>query len=224
MAILQATSKVRDNGQTRRRLLRAYAAAIEQVASNSDAITNPEIFDVYRSVLKHANQVYGQLMTKMLDSICSGLQSDVLTAKGDLEAMGEDAYVEHKTAIEMYAFLLCWFATIAETVKPIEEEAASAPAPKSKRGRGGKSAAASRTAAKKKTSEWSWSAQIDNVLKHIIRVLGPSGIQSQKMWPDAKERDEFIKYVWPSIRSTHVDVPSAPSLDPHGRWQRSRPI
>ncbi|KAL1713076.1 non-SMC mitotic condensation complex subunit 1-domain-containing protein [Schizophyllum commune] len=170
-------------------------AAIEQVASNSDAITNPEIFDVYRSVLKHANQVYGQLMTKMLDSICSGLQSDVLAAKGDLEAMGEDAYVEHKTAIEMYAFLLCWFATIAETVKPIEEEAASAPAPKSKRGRGGKSAAASRTAAKKKTSEWSWSAQIDNVLKHIIRVLGPSGIQSQKMWPDAKERDEFINAV-----------------------------
>ncbi|KAL1746755.1 non-SMC mitotic condensation complex subunit 1-domain-containing protein [Schizophyllum fasciatum] len=170
-------------------------AAIEQVAANSDAITNPEVFDVYRSVLKHANEVYGVLMTKMLDSICSGLQSEVLTAKGDLEAMGEDAYAEHRTAIEMYAFLLCWFATIAETVKPIEEDAASAPPPKAKRGRGGKSAAASRAASKKTASEWSWSAQIDNVLKHIIRVLGASGIQSQKMWPDAKERDEFINAV-----------------------------
>lgn len=133
-------------------------------------------------------------MTKMVDSICSGLQSDVTVAKADLETQGEDVYLEHRPAIEMYAFLLCWFATIAETIKPIEDEVASAPAPKSKRGRGGKSAATSRTAAKKE-GEWSWASQIDNTLRHLIRVLGPSGIQSHRMWPEAKDRDVFINAI-----------------------------
>ncbi|EEB92891.1 hypothetical protein MPER_08529, partial [Moniliophthora perniciosa FA553] len=50
--------------------------AVEAVAESSDAITKPEVFAAYCSLLKHVDSVAGGLMSKLLDSISSGLQSE----------------------------------------------------------------------------------------------------------------------------------------------------
>ena len=51
--------------------------AVEALAESSDAITDPQVFDAYRSLLKHAESLPGPLMNKMLDSITSGFQAQV---------------------------------------------------------------------------------------------------------------------------------------------------
>ena len=50
---------------------------MEAVADSSDAVTDPEVFDIYRSLLKCADTVPGPIMSKLLDSISSGLLAQV---------------------------------------------------------------------------------------------------------------------------------------------------
>src|SRR5882757_6291249 len=117
------------------------AAAVEAVAESSDAIQDPEVFDAYQSLLKHSDVVPGSIMSKLLDSISSGLAVELEATNRDIETGDQKKYMAHKTPLEMYAFLLHWFVTAAEKVKASDEEdSPPAPAPKAKKGRGGKAA------------------------------------------------------------------------------------
>lgn len=92
----------------------------------------PTVFDVYRSLLKyveldfsdrlsdsfnrirHFETLQGSVISKLLDSISSGLQAAVEAIGRDLDAgeRGQDS--PHRTPLEIYAFLLQWFSTAAE--------------------------------------------------------------------------------------------------------------
>lgn len=166
------------------------SGAVESVANSSDDITEPEVFDIYRSLLKHADSLPGQAMNKLLDSISSGFaaQADAAHAFSEEDPQGA---VAHKMPLEMYAFLLQWFVSAAEKVKVSEDDDATpAPPTKGRRGRGGK-AAAGRGAAKQKKTAWTWEKAIPGTLALISRVLR---IKSQRIWTTTAERDEFIKY------------------------------
>lgn len=155
---------------------------------------DPQVFDIYRSLLKCADAVPGAVMSKLLDSISSGLLAQVEATIRDIEQEeDQQTIMKHKTSLEMYAFLLQWFVTVAEKVRASDEEDAPAPAPKPRRGRGGK-AGAGRTAtgrgAAKNSETWTWTDQIPATLTLISKVLR---LKTQRIWTTTAERDTFIK-------------------------------
>ncbi|THG99612.1 hypothetical protein EW026_g2781 [Hermanssonia centrifuga] len=161
-------------------------AAVVALAESPDAITDPAVFDAYRSLLKHAESLQGSTMSKLLDSISSAFQAQVEATIRDLEEEDQQTFMAHKSPLEMYAFLLHWFVSAAEKVKATGEEDAPAPPTRGRRGRGGKSAAASRA---KKTEGWTWTEHIPGTLGLISKVLR---LKTQRIWTTTAERDTFI--------------------------------
>ena len=168
---------------------------MEAVADSSSAITDEQVFDIYRCLLKHADAVSGSVMSKLLDSISSGLLAELEATIRDVELGDQQSYMAHKTPLELYAFLLQWFVTAAEKVKATEDGDAPPPAAatKGRRGRGGKAGAgrgAGRGAASKKNELWTWQDQIPATLALIVKVLR---LQTQRIWTTTAERDDFLK-------------------------------
>ncbi|KAJ7116325.1 non-SMC mitotic condensation complex subunit 1-domain-containing protein [Mycena epipterygia] len=165
--------------------------AVEAVAESSDAIADPDVFDVYRSLLKYSDAVPGATMSKLLDSLSSGLQAELDATVRDLDQEAPQVYLTHKGPLEMYAFLLQWFVTAAEKVKQADGDGPATPAPKARKARGGKTAATGRTArtANSKKSEWTWIDQIPTTLNLISKVLR---LSTQRIWTTTAEKDTFI--------------------------------
>ncbi|KAI6126776.1 non-SMC mitotic condensation complex subunit 1-domain-containing protein [Pisolithus sp. B1] len=160
--------------------------AVGSIAHSSEEIKDPEIFDILRSLLKHADVVPGPCMSKLLDSIASGFSAEIDAAVRDSKEEDQQAVALHKIPLEMYAFLLNWFAAAADKVKsPGEGEAT--PQPKSRRGRGGR-AGASRALAKK-GEEWTWIDQIPAILELFIKAMK---LKTHRIWMTTPERDAFI--------------------------------
>lgn len=128
-------------------------------------------------------------MIKLLDSISSGLLAECESTSRDLD-MGDPSYTSHRSALEMYAFLLQWCVTAAEKVKARSgDEEAAAVAPKGRRGRSEK--VANSRGSGKKASHWSWSDQVQPTLALISRVLR---LKTHRVWTTTADRDAFIKY------------------------------
>ncbi|KAG5641739.1 hypothetical protein DXG03_004311 [Asterophora parasitica] len=171
---------------------RLLEAAVEAVAESSDAISDPEVFDVYRSLLKHSKAVPGPIMSKLLDSISSGLQTEQEATSRDIDQGDQQGYMSHKLSLELYGFLLDWFVSAAEKVKKSDEDdAPSAPALKGRKGRGGKAGgkAASRISSNRGAEAWTWIDQIPPTLALICKVLR---LQTQRIWTTTAEREAFI--------------------------------
>ncbi|GJE88854.1 condensin complex subunit 1 [Phanerochaete sordida] len=162
--------------------------AVESITDSSDNITDPQVFDAYRSLLKHAEHLQGTTMSKLLDSISSAFQAQVDASMRDTETEEQETFASHKMALEMYAFLLQWFVSAAEKVKATGEEDAPAAAPRARRGRGGKAAAA-RAVASRRSEHWSWQDQIPAALMLASKVLR---LKTQRLWTTTPERDTFI--------------------------------
>ncbi|KAF5379043.1 hypothetical protein D9615_006036 [Tricholomella constricta] len=172
---------------------RLLEAAVEAVAESSDAITDPEVFDVYRSLLKHSKAVPGPIMSKLLDSISSGLQAELEATMREIDQGDQQGYMLHKLPLELYGFLLHWFVSAVEKVKQSDDDDAisAPPPPKARRGRGGKAGgkAASRTASNRVSDTWTWNDQIPPTLALISKVLR---LQTQRIWTTTAEREAFI--------------------------------
>lgn len=163
--------------------------AVEAVADSSDAIADPNVFDSYRSLLKYADKLQGTTMSKVLDSISSGFQTQVDATLRDSADEDEQALASRKMVLEMYAFLLHMFVLAAERVKDGGDEDVPVVATKGRRGRGGKTAAA-RSAAARRVEQWSWQEHIPNILGLIAKVFK---IKTQRIWVTTGERDTFIR-------------------------------
>lgn len=169
------------------------------MADSSDAIQDPEVFDAYQSLLKYSDMVPGSIMSKLLDSISSGLLAELEATIRDIETGDPKTYMAHKTPLEMYAFLLHWFVTAVEKVRASDDgDLPAAPAPKARKIKG-KSATGrgpGRSTAKKNES-WTWQEQIPPTLALISKVLR---LQSQRIWTTTAERDTFMKYVFLKVQ------------------------
>ncbi|KAI0641280.1 non-SMC mitotic condensation complex subunit 1-domain-containing protein [Trametes meyenii] len=168
-------------------------SAVDALANSSDNITHPEVFDAYRSLLKHAAALQGAHMIKILDSLSSAYLAHLDATVRDIDEEDQQTCIAaHKMPLEMYAFLLSWFVTAAEKVKTAGDDDAPAPAPKARRGRGGKVAASRSTARTKPAEDWSWQNQIPPTLNLISKILR---MKSQKIWQTSAERETFINCV-----------------------------
>ena len=70
--------------------------AVEALANSSDAITQPHIYDAYRSLLKHSESLQGTTMSKLLDSITSAFQSHIDQTLTDVEQEDQQVFMSHK--------------------------------------------------------------------------------------------------------------------------------
>lgn len=128
-------------------------------------------------------------MSKLLDSISSGLATQVDATVRDVEQEDQQTFMSHKLPLEMYAFLLQWFVSAAEKVKAPAEEEPATPAPaRARKGRGGKTATA-RTPAAKRRESWTWIDQIPTTLALIGKALR---LKTHRIWTTTSERDAFI--------------------------------
>ncbi|KAJ7454842.1 non-SMC mitotic condensation complex subunit 1-domain-containing protein [Mycena latifolia] len=185
---------------------RLLEGAVEAVAESSDAIGDPEVFDVYRSLLKYSDAVPGATMSKLLDSLSSGLQAELDATVRDLDQESAQVYCAHKVPLEMYAFLLQWFVSAAEKVKQADGDGPATPAPKARKPRGGKAAASGRSArgANAKKAEWTWMGQIPATLNLISKVLR---LSTQRIWTTTAEKDTFISCLTrPAYHVTESEV------------------
>jgi condensin complex subunit 1 len=131
-------------------------------------------------------------MSKLLDSMSSGLQAEVDAAQRTLDSPDVDltTLIEHKRPLEHYAFLLQWFVLAAD--KGEQTRGPASPVAKAKRGtKGGK------VTSKKKTVNdpdnggcWSWANHIPATLALISKVLR---LKTHRIWTTSAERDAFIK-------------------------------
>ncbi|EUC53540.1 condensin complex subunit 1 [Rhizoctonia solani AG-3 Rhs1AP] len=168
-----------------RAITRVLEGVVESVADNHEAITDPEAFDVYRSLLKHAERLSGGHLSKMLDSLLSGFQAEANSASNDVDADDNESFSHHRTALEMYAFLLHWFCATAD--KQPKEEDGGAAATKPKRGKG-KATGGKRTASSR-AETWSWAEAAPQTLSVIAKILK---IKSGRLWVSSSERRTFI--------------------------------
>ena len=170
---------------------------VETVAESSENITNPATFDTYRSLLKYHSHLKGSVMNKMLDSISSGLATQVDAAMHDTESEDQQIAMSHRLPLEMYCFLLQWFVSIADEGKPAEgDDPISVPHPtKGRRGRGGKAgtgkAAGGRGQSKKAAEQWFWADQIPGILALVSRTLR---LKTKRVWTSTSDLDAFITY------------------------------
>jgi condensin complex subunit 1 len=168
---------------------------VESVAESSENITNPATFDTYRSLLKHHLHLKSPVMNKMLDSISSGLATQVDAAMHDIESEDQQTAMSHRLPLEMYCFLLQWFVSIADEGKPAEgdDPISVPPATKGRRGRGGKAGAAKATGgrgqSKKTVEQWSWVDQIPGILSLVSRTLR---LKARRVWTSTSDLDAFI--------------------------------
>ncbi|KAG6829705.1 hypothetical protein H0H92_003740 [Tricholoma furcatifolium] len=171
---------------------RLLEAAVEAVAESSESITDPEVFDVYRSLLKHSGVVSGLIMSKLLDSLSSGLQAELDATMRDIDQGNQQGYMSHKLPLELFGFLLLWFVSAAEKFKqPDDEDMPIAAVQKGRKGRGGKAGgkASSRGGGSKKNEAWTWIDQIPATLVLINKLLR---LQTQRIWTTTAEREAFI--------------------------------
>ncbi|KAJ3569809.1 hypothetical protein NP233_g4807 [Leucocoprinus birnbaumii] len=169
-------------------------AAVEAVANSSSAITDPEVFDVFRSVLKHSTSVAGTVMNKLLDSITSGLQGELESTLRDIETGDQEACLAHKMPLEQFAFLLHWFVTVAANIKPNDDDGPPPPTQKARRGRGGKAGGgrSAKAAAARLQEDFSWEAQIPTTFSVISKVIIRVGTHWQRIWAAMTEKEVFI--------------------------------
>ncbi|CAE6439777.1 unnamed protein product, partial [Rhizoctonia solani] len=168
-----------------RAITRALEGAVELVADNHETIADPEVFDVYRSLLKHSERLSGGHLSKMLDSLLSGFQAEANSASNDVDADDNESFSHHRSTLEMYAFLLHWFCVCATAEKPKDEDGAVAAKPK--RGKG-KAAGGKRTASSR-AETWSWAEAVPQTLTVIAKILK---IKSGRLWVSSNERRTFI--------------------------------
>ena len=152
-------------------------------------------------------------MNKMLDSLSSGLATQVDAAMHDIESEDQQIAMSHRLPLEMYSFLLQWFVSIADEGKLGEgEDPISVPLPtKGRRGRGGKTgtgkATGGRGQGKKSAEQWSWADQIPGILALVSRTLR---LKTKRVWTSTSDLDAFItyaaRYIPLYISHSHTDV------------------
>ncbi|KAF1967505.1 hypothetical protein BU23DRAFT_542597 [Bimuria novae-zelandiae CBS 107.79] len=152
-------------------------AVVDAVADSPEAITRSSNFDSLQFLLRFSSYVPPTTLGKILDLVSSALSGQVDAIHADIQANDQDALQMHKTLLEMYAFLLRWAISAAETRDAQETPTAS----------GGRGKAAKHKAAK--DGKWDATAQIETALDRISRVLR---LDLARIFVTTSERDTFI--------------------------------
>ncbi|GAC94074.1 condensin complex subunit [Pseudozyma hubeiensis SY62] len=175
-------------------------SAIDAITSSPDNVSNPEIYDLIRSYLKHFANLSPNACNKLLDVIASGMSNALDEAQRELDGDDPNAYASHADTLERFAFLLQWLVSVAEKHSGARSDSAGSAAAivaarggaGARRGAGAKSAAAAAAAAKSgsaKADAWPWSNSIPAVLTLMSKA---ARVRSERMWTVSAARDSFV--------------------------------
>ena len=160
---------------------------------------------------RYSGSLSAGVMNKLHDSLSSMMSVEIEAAARDMDSADHHVLAAHKTPLEMYAFLINWISSAAESVKTLGEEGVTASKPKVcnsfqhlfsslkafQRGRAPKTNASARNT--KRKNAWSWADQIPATLSLLTRVLK---LNTLRLWTSTAERDTFISYA-PHILLLH---------------------
>jgi condensin complex subunit 1 len=125
-------------------------------------------------------------MTKVMDVIVSGLNSQAEALGSELESPDAEGLESFRKPLEMYSFLLLWIITCAEAVST---QKSSASARESTRSKQGKSKSA---AAKEQAAQWDYTPQLQTAFDVMCKVLK---LKLAKIWTLTSEKDTFVRFV-----------------------------
>ncbi|KIY64551.1 ARM repeat-containing protein [Cylindrobasidium torrendii FP15055 ss-10] len=180
-------------------IARLLGSAVESVTENQENIKEDGNFGVFCSVLKHAKSVKPELFTTFRDCIVSAFHAETEAAIADINEDEQAGGPPHAETLEMFAFLLYWFALAARGVKGSSEQLGpnSPVKTKPKRGRGGKTKAASRSNSKKDQDSgvetFSWADQIPSTLGTVSQII--RRLNTKRVWPQPSDRNAFVKAI-----------------------------
>ncbi len=180
---------------------------VDSIAENPEALTRSSTFDSLQFLLKcapsffesqrsfqsepdselfkicrSASQLPTHSLSKIVDLIVSGLSSEAETLHNELETDEQDAIIQRRHLLEMYAFLLQWSICVIE-VKAAEKPASGAPA----KARGGGKRGGSKATAK--DGSWDSTFQLQAALDTMSKVLK---LKLGKIFTTTSERDTFV--------------------------------
>ncbi|GAA5999124.1 condensin subunit YCS4 [Rhodotorula paludigena] len=164
---------------------------VDSLTTDPAALTEQPAFDHLASFLQSADSLTGPTLSKLFDALTSSFSSllDVVRAS-DTNPTDHTEYRSHRTALEMYAFLVGWSVQVgqkaAEALDKAEGDAAGA-------GKGRKKPAAKSTKSKSKSAQrdtFSWSDQIPDILGVMVKALRT--LRTERIWQTTAERDAVI--------------------------------
>jgi len=124
-------------------------------------------------------------MTKIMDVVISGLNSQADALAAELEAQDVEGLESFRKPLEIYSFLLLWIITSAELFHPPKSVSA---AKENTRGRQSK---VKQTAAKDQDTHWDYAPQLQNAFDVMCKILK---LKLVKVWTLTSERDSFVRF------------------------------
>ncbi|OWZ79155.1 condensin complex subunit 1 [Cryptococcus neoformans Bt85] len=188
----------------------SLSSAIEEIAGDPESIVNssPSTFDVFRSILKYADQpnIDAGILTKLLDVIVSGLSyhSSAVMAIVNGQGFGAEADMDapmvHKQPLEMWAFLLQWFVNVAERgAGRTNDEPRQAMT-----GRGKKKITKTAAGGAGVATSFMFSDHLPLVLGTMHKTLR---IPTSRLWRTSSEREAFIScFVKPAYQLAETEA------------------
>ena len=125
-------------------------------------------------------------MTKIMDVILSGLNSQAEALASELESPDAQGLDSFRKPLEMYSFLLLWIITCAETVA-VQKHAVSV-----RESRGKQSKAKQSAAAKEQATQWDCAPQLQTAFDVMCKVLK---LKLAKIWTLTSEKDTFVRFL-----------------------------
>ncbi|KAK2747305.1 Condensin complex subunit [Myotisia sp. PD_48] len=161
---------------------------VDAIAEDSSNLSKISYFDSLQFLLKFTTVLPPKSLSKILDLIVSGLAAQADATHHDLESDEPEALAEHKSMLEIYAFLLQWALSSVET-KLAEKSLAAAPA---RRGAG----KAGRSKQTQRDEVWDSSAQLQISMEVMCKVLK---LKLSKLFLTTSDRDTFVSLFTRSI-------------------------
>jgi len=124
-------------------------------------------------------------MTKLMDVIVSGLNSQTEALASELESPEAEGVDSFRKPMEMYSFLLFWVITSSET---IGSQKATSGAKEPSRGKQSKSKHANST--KNQATHWDSTPQLQAAFDVMCKILK---LKLAKIWNLTSEKDSFVR-------------------------------
>ena len=125
-------------------------------------------------------------MTKIMDVIISGLNSQAEALASELESPDAQGLDSFRKPLEMYSFLLLWIITCAETVATQKHTASARESSRGKQSKVKQSAVS-----KEQAAQWDCTSQLQTAFDVMCKVLK---LKLAKIWTLTSEKDTFVRF------------------------------
>jgi condensin complex subunit 1 len=172
-----------------------------------------EIFDALKGIIRsHCcffcadissfNDLSRTSMTKILDVVTSGLNSQGDALAAELETQDAEGLESFRKPLEMYSFFLLWIITSAESFTPAKSISG---AKESGRGRQSK---AKQSVTKDQSSHWDCAPQLHTAFDVMCKILK---LKLAKVWTLTSEKDSFVGFPFPAILRLFLSLYTRPA-------------